>query len=342
MAPDGPFENRSAGPVADALNRLLDGCRSFGVPVVFSNYVLRADLADAGLLRELSSVAAGHWSEESPWIGGRSPTRRGRHRSAGVAPQAERLLRHESRVGARGARRSHAPPRRAEREQRDQRYGPGRVRARPASVGRARLCRSRRLGARGRARDLLLGARSLDGRGRQQRGGARAARGGQRRRGRPAATLGRQPRPRGRSTIRTRVGYMVAVRITPPIVVGAPLVGVATRLQHGRVPIVGRVVVANVCVAIPPVRRASRERDADPVVVDGRLVDWLPPLICAEPNAHRPAPLEASGLDRELEAGDGDGVVGVVAQELERPRQGGRRRPPTEASARSRPRPPRW
>lgn len=68
MAPDGPFENRSAGAVAEALNRVLKGCRSSGVPVVFSNYVLRADLADAGLLRELSSVAAGHWSEGSPWI----------------------------------------------------------------------------------------------------------------------------------------------------------------------------------------------------------------------------------------------------------------------------------
>ncbi|MGI9659391.1 MAG: isochorismatase family protein, partial [Gaiellaceae bacterium] len=43
-------------------------CRSLSVPVLFSNYRLRADLGDAGLLSELSSVAAGHWSEGSPWL----------------------------------------------------------------------------------------------------------------------------------------------------------------------------------------------------------------------------------------------------------------------------------
>ncbi|MGI9657303.1 MAG: cysteine hydrolase family protein [Gaiellaceae bacterium] len=68
MAPDGPFGNQGAEPVVRALNGFLPGCRALGVPIVFSNYRLRPDLADAGLLRDLSSVAAGHWSEGSPWI----------------------------------------------------------------------------------------------------------------------------------------------------------------------------------------------------------------------------------------------------------------------------------
>ncbi len=68
MAPDGPFRNEQAEPVVAALNLFLRGCRELDVPVVFSNYVFRADLGDAGLLRDLTTVAAGHWSERSPWI----------------------------------------------------------------------------------------------------------------------------------------------------------------------------------------------------------------------------------------------------------------------------------
>ncbi len=68
MAPDGPFENYSAEAVITALNGFLPECRARDIPVIFSNYVLRADLGDAGLLRGLSSVVAGHWSEGSPWV----------------------------------------------------------------------------------------------------------------------------------------------------------------------------------------------------------------------------------------------------------------------------------
>ncbi|MGI9659672.1 MAG: cysteine hydrolase family protein [Gaiellaceae bacterium] len=68
MSPEGPFQNQTAGPLVEELNAFLAGCRSLSVPVLFSNYRLRADLGDAGLLRELSSVAAGHWSEGSPWL----------------------------------------------------------------------------------------------------------------------------------------------------------------------------------------------------------------------------------------------------------------------------------
>jgi len=68
MSPDGPFQNQSAEPLVVELNTFLRGCRTLGVPVVFSNYRLRADLSDAGLLRDLSSVAAGHWSAGSRWL----------------------------------------------------------------------------------------------------------------------------------------------------------------------------------------------------------------------------------------------------------------------------------
>ncbi len=68
MAPDGPFRNQCAEPLVSALNTFLGGCRALAVPVVFSNYVLRADLRDAGLLRDLGAVVAGHWSEGSPWV----------------------------------------------------------------------------------------------------------------------------------------------------------------------------------------------------------------------------------------------------------------------------------
>jgi nicotinamidase-related amidase len=67
-APDGPFENRSAQPMVDALNAFLPGCRSLGIPVVFSNYVFRDDLRDAGLLRDQPWVEAGHMCASSPWV----------------------------------------------------------------------------------------------------------------------------------------------------------------------------------------------------------------------------------------------------------------------------------
>lgn len=49
-APDGPFANDTAGPMIDAINRLLVAARASDVPVVHSRYVLRDDLRDAGLL----------------------------------------------------------------------------------------------------------------------------------------------------------------------------------------------------------------------------------------------------------------------------------------------------
>lgn len=65
VSPDGPFANTTAGPLIDALNPFLAGCRSRGLPVIFSNYLLRDDLRDAGLLR--ASPAAALITESSPW-----------------------------------------------------------------------------------------------------------------------------------------------------------------------------------------------------------------------------------------------------------------------------------
>src|SRR6266508_2574023 len=66
---EGPFENTTSGPLLEALEAFLRDCRSLGVPVVFSNYVLRDDRLDAGLLRDAPWVVAGHMGECSPWIG---------------------------------------------------------------------------------------------------------------------------------------------------------------------------------------------------------------------------------------------------------------------------------
>jgi nicotinamidase-related amidase len=68
MSPDGPFANTTVEPMIAALNTFLAGCRELACPVVFSSYVLRADLLDAGLLRDHPVVRAGHFSEGSPLV----------------------------------------------------------------------------------------------------------------------------------------------------------------------------------------------------------------------------------------------------------------------------------
>ena len=66
VSPDGAFGN-DAGELIERLNGFLAGCRSRDVPVIFSSYLLRADLADAGLLA--GSDAAAHFSEAAPGAG---------------------------------------------------------------------------------------------------------------------------------------------------------------------------------------------------------------------------------------------------------------------------------
>lgn len=65
-SPGGAFGN-DAGPVIERLNGFLRACRGRGLPVIFSSYLLRPDLADAGLLRE--NPAAAHFTDGAPGAG---------------------------------------------------------------------------------------------------------------------------------------------------------------------------------------------------------------------------------------------------------------------------------
>jgi nicotinamidase-related amidase len=67
IAADGPFRNAGMDPVIAALNRFLQQARMRGLPVLFCNYMLRADGSDAGLLRDAPWL--GHMLENAPTIG---------------------------------------------------------------------------------------------------------------------------------------------------------------------------------------------------------------------------------------------------------------------------------
>jgi len=67
-AAEGPFENTTSGPLLEALDAFLRACRALAVPVVFSNYVVRDDRLDAGLLRDEPWVVEGHMGACSPWV----------------------------------------------------------------------------------------------------------------------------------------------------------------------------------------------------------------------------------------------------------------------------------
>jgi nicotinamidase-related amidase len=67
VSPDGPFANDTADPLVERLNAFLTAVRALAVPVVFANYLLRDDLADAGLLRDIP--AAIHFTESAPFAG---------------------------------------------------------------------------------------------------------------------------------------------------------------------------------------------------------------------------------------------------------------------------------
>lgn len=67
VAPDGPFGFKESGALIDNINALTASCREAGAPIIFSNYVLRADLSDAGLLANVQGVE--HFTAASPTIG---------------------------------------------------------------------------------------------------------------------------------------------------------------------------------------------------------------------------------------------------------------------------------
>jgi maleamate amidohydrolase len=64
-SPDGPFSNTGAEETIRALNPFVAACRELGLPVIFSNYTVRADGLDAGLLRGMPWVEQGYMSEGS-------------------------------------------------------------------------------------------------------------------------------------------------------------------------------------------------------------------------------------------------------------------------------------
>ena len=66
VSPDGAFGN-DAGALIERLNPFLDRCRELGVPVIFSSYLLRGDLRDAGLLA--GTEAAVHFTDTAPGAG---------------------------------------------------------------------------------------------------------------------------------------------------------------------------------------------------------------------------------------------------------------------------------
>lgn len=67
LAEDGPQPNPRGDELVRALNRLTAAVRARGVGVVFSHYVLRDDLADAGLLAGNAVVREGHMCAGSSW-----------------------------------------------------------------------------------------------------------------------------------------------------------------------------------------------------------------------------------------------------------------------------------
>jgi nicotinamidase-related amidase len=67
IAADGPFRNTGMDPVIATLNGFLGQARARGLPVLFCNYMLRADGSDAGLLRDAPWL--GHMLENAPTIG---------------------------------------------------------------------------------------------------------------------------------------------------------------------------------------------------------------------------------------------------------------------------------
>jgi nicotinamidase-related amidase len=66
VSPDGAFGN-DAGELIERLNPFLARCRELGVPVIFSSYLLRGDLKDAGLLT--GNDVAPHFADSAPGAG---------------------------------------------------------------------------------------------------------------------------------------------------------------------------------------------------------------------------------------------------------------------------------
>ena len=100
VSPDGAFGN-DAGELIERLNPFLDRCRELDVPVIFSSYLLRGDLKDAGLLTGNEAAAALRRHGAGRRCRPAHPARRHRHRRTPQPP--ERALPQRSRGAARRA-----------------------------------------------------------------------------------------------------------------------------------------------------------------------------------------------------------------------------------------------
>ena len=64
----GPLKNVAAATLIENVNGLLKTLRDKRLPIVFSSYVLAADLSDAGLLKDNPLVKQGYFCAGSKWM----------------------------------------------------------------------------------------------------------------------------------------------------------------------------------------------------------------------------------------------------------------------------------
>ncbi len=65
---DGPFENSRADELIGSVNIFTKNCHELGIPIIYSRYLFRDDLSDAGLLTDNPLVQQGHFCESSVWM----------------------------------------------------------------------------------------------------------------------------------------------------------------------------------------------------------------------------------------------------------------------------------
>ena len=65
---DGPLKNVATAALIENVNSLLKTLRDKRLPIVFSSYVLAADLSDAGLLKDNPLVKQGYFCAGSKWM----------------------------------------------------------------------------------------------------------------------------------------------------------------------------------------------------------------------------------------------------------------------------------
>lgn len=65
---EGRFENTGAGDMIEKVKHFVSVCTILKIPVIYSRYLLRDDLSDAGLLAGHPVMLEGHFCESSDWM----------------------------------------------------------------------------------------------------------------------------------------------------------------------------------------------------------------------------------------------------------------------------------